>query len=198
MYSTGVVILEVFNGMLVEEKERAALKKVQELRDKMGSKKPLPLLLRGLLASVPQDRLSASDALANPLFSKLSTSEPRLVHSAVSDSASLGKENCGASGGAKKNRKGKAGGAEAQLRKFMVKYSFTNPLTLHAAKTYHDRTDGRVCPEHCLVLASKLYESDLIDLWEHRYLNRTFNLAKYVDDERIVFEQMNFCLYPTT
>tara|TARA_R110002050_G_scaffold267802_2_gene409542 strand:+ start:934 stop:1650 length:717 start_codon:yes stop_codon:yes gene_type:complete len=189
VYSCGIVILELFNGLMTIEKDKQALKHVQELVGKMG-KKPLPTLLKGLLRSEAKERLTAKASLQEPLFEKLPMPEiARLIDK--STTVHCDKEN-DASAAAKK-KKGKKDPLEVELSKYATKYEFTNPLTLLAAKIYHERTGADI--EYCAILASKLYESILINLWDCQNLYEDFNLQKYVEAEKEIFKGMDYCLF---
>jgi hypothetical protein len=72
IWSAGVIVLEMFqNKRLEAERDKAALKAVAEARERLNKEKPVPLLLRGMLAEEEVDRLSAAQCLASPAFACL-------------------------------------------------------------------------------------------------------------------------------
>jgi len=65
-WSAGVVLLELFqHRRLPVDRDKAALRLVRQARDAMCAERPLPRLLRELLAEEPGARLGAAQALAS-------------------------------------------------------------------------------------------------------------------------------------
>ena len=48
--------------------------------------------------------------------------------------------------------------------------------------------------EACIILAGKMYEKTLVNLWQHREVNG-FNVGRYIKEEKEIFLKMDFCLF---
>jgi len=70
---------------------------------------------------------------------------------------------------------------------------FSNPLTKQAALIYH--TISQEPMEHCMVLAGKMFESDLLDMTCVDDFVEDFDIDEYLDAEMNIFKAVDFCLY---
>jgi len=179
-WGVGVVLLELFGGLLNIDKDRAAIAKIQELTDKMTDK-PVPSLLKGFLKMCPSERLRCDDALLLPVFAKFkNVVYERTVTCSLEPPITCYRRS-------KEEKKSKLS------RKFEA-FCFDNPMTLFAAEKYFKEvSESKLwrAEESCLILASKLYEEDLIDLYEIK----DFDILKYISDEKKIFEAMGYCLF---
>lgn len=173
MWSVGVVLLEIFDEPLGEHKERVAMNIIRKKREKL-TKKSLPLLIASLLQEDPQKRATYADALASPAFSKYD--EP-VLHREIFANTIAPKVVT--------NR---------EIKKICAAYKFTNPMTAYAAEIYckHFESPTKLQIRTCVILASKMYEEELI---YDDDVERDILIDEYKKEEHIIFEKMNFCLF---
>jgi len=178
VFSLGVCLFEVFNGILTLDRDKAALGFFEGVRLKMSKDKPLPVLLHGLLDPDPATRLTALAALESPAFEKIHNKPlPATVNGVkklplppiarvVDKLLSLKREGaptpkkgkkCKKAGGA--GKKGEAGGDTGKLMSLL---EFSNPMTQAAAKVYHNTSGAPM--EYCMIVAGRLYEAELLSM----------------------------------
>jgi len=206
VFSLGVCLFELFNGILTLDRDKAALGFFEGIRSKMSKDKPIPVLLFGMLDPDPKTRLTALAALESPAFEKIHNKPAanpggkkllppiaKIVEKMVTPkregmaSPKKGKK-AKKEGGAKK--KGDAGG---DLNKLMVLLEFSNPMTHIAAKIYHQKSGAPM--EMCMVLAGRLYEAELLSMGSVEDYLEDFDLDDYVEWEIKIFKAMDYCLF---
>ena len=184
IYSLGVVFVEMFQGVMRFDRDKAALAYIQEVRGKMSDAKPLPALLRAMLHSDPTQRPTARAALDSDAFKKFKIDESQfqVVHKKRlrPEDDALGKKKA-----AKKGRD--------DFEKVYNAFEFSNPLTIQAARTYAEKTSIR--PEYCMVLASRMYEEDLVAMSYACERWPSFHPEIYRVAELAIFSAMDYCLY---
>lgn len=202
-YATGVCILELFNGILAFDRDKAALNHIEGVRAKM-SDKPFPALLKGLLDPNPTTRLTAEQALALPVFEKMTLVQPirkcltKIVHV----------EGAGGDGSPKKGNKkkklqkkqnkskgpaAKRGKSSSDLDKIMAALEFSSPLTAIAAKIYQEKSGAAL--EDCVVLAGKMYEREQLSVSVVEDYLEYFDYDLYAVEELKIFKAMDYCLF---
>ena len=212
LWSTGVVLLEVWQDALLEAQKNSHALKMIETKLSQLPDKPFPALLRGLLQVDPDERWTARHALQSIAFANLGLVEPpvRLVNVNLSlpydhDEELANQENL-RNGPKRKSVKrrqlveklcNELGGAE-------------NPMTVHAALDYaaqmeqlDDELDDLSKSSallDCVVLAFRFFEREPLDiegLEEHgRGSFANWNLEEYIDNENTMFLMLDYCLYP--
>jgi hypothetical protein len=70
---------------------------------------------------------------------------------------------------------------------------FKNPLTIQAAKVYHQKTTEP--PLFCAILAGKMYEEELLTVGAIRSYIPDFDVLEYAPSEITIFQLMEYCLY---
>jgi serine kinase len=204
VFSLGVCLFEVFNGILSLDRDKAALGFFEGVRAKMSKEKPIPVLLSGMLDPDPATRLTALAALENPAFEKIHNKPlpgkkmplPPITK-VVDKLLSVKREGAKTPKKGKKGKKDggakKRGDAGGDTGKLMSLLEFSNPMTQAAAKVYH-RTSGAPI-EYCMILAGRLYEAELLSMGVVEDYLEDFDLEDYVDYELKIFKAMNYCLF---
>jgi len=201
VFSLGVCLFELFNGILTLDRDKAALGFFEGIRSKMSKDKPLPVLLFGMLDPDPATRITALAALESPCFAAIHNKpgkQPLPPIARVLDKLTTPKregaptpkkgKKCKKAGGAKK--KGAAGGDSGKL---MTLLEFSNPMTQAAAKVYHVQSGAPL--EYCMILAGRLYEAELLSMGAVEDFLEDFDLDGYVSYELKIFQAMNYCLF---
>jgi len=207
VFSLGVCLFEVFNGILTLDRDKAALGFFEGVRSKMSKEKPIPVLLHGMLDPDPATRLTALAALESPAFEKIHNKPisaaggkklplPPIVK-VVNKLLSVKREGAATPKKGKKSRKEgaakKKGDAGGDFGKLMTLLEFSNPMTQAAAKVYH-ATSGAP-REYCMVLAGRLYEAELLGMGAVEDFLEDFDLDDYVNYELKIFRAMDYCLF---
>jgi serine/threonine protein kinase len=196
VFSLGVCLFELFNGILTLDRDKAALSFLEGIRAKMSKDKPIPMLLFRMLDPDPKTRITALASLDNPAFEKLRAkiSLPPIVKvvekmmSEKQDHQILTKKQ-------KKRQTGQQQKIDTggDIGKLMRVLEFSNPITQMAAKVYHQKSG--VPAEHCLILAGRLYEAELLSMGCVTDYLQDFNISEYVDFEMKILKAMDFCLF---
>jgi serine/threonine protein kinase len=224
MWSVGVCCLELLRGKGLEaEKDRNATKLVAENLSKLPNA-PFPNLIRGLLETDPDKRLTARQALDSPVFQKYGLKPLPKTFSLVNLKEALPfdndegivpadeKENAAAPIQSKKNKKNRVDPVLSKrfklIQKICSSMEWTNPMTVQAALTYSiqlselDDVDDMENSQgllDCIVLAHKYFERDLSDLEELPEVGGRFeswDVDEYTDNEGTIFMMLDFSLYP--
>ena len=201
VWSIGVVILEMFNGLLKVAKDKSAYKYIMELRQKFGGK-PLPKLMKSLLQKDPDNRITCKEALTFELFKDL----PRSEFKKVLKKQLIYQKPKSAKG---KKHKNNAATRQARMRKTTTtrkiqnlseyeklsrKFDLENPMSAAAAEVYHRRSGENIVD--CTLLASKMYEYYTVDIIEDVYDKiKDFDLERYLAAERRILIAMDYCLF---
>mmetsp|Transcript_10989 Transcript_10989/g.16356 ORF Transcript_10989/g.16356 Transcript_10989/m.16356 type:complete len:469 (-) Transcript_10989:183-1589(-) len=216
LWSVGVICLEMIqNEALPTTKDKDAARLVHEAKETMPDQ-PFANLVRGLLECDPEKRLSAREALQSEIFQKFGLDEPprRIIN--LSEAVPLdGEEDDIVDTGAKgKNKQGKLPQAllrrQKTIQKLCNELECSHPLTRNAAFCYSrqleqlddtlDNINESQMLLDCVVLASKFFEKELLDLEELEEEGRgsfsQWSLEEYKDNESTIFMMMDHCLYP--
>uniref|UniRef100_A0A7S0LGX4 Protein kinase domain-containing protein n=1 Tax=Coccolithus braarudii TaxID=221442 RepID=A0A7S0LGX4_9EUKA len=208
VWSLGVVFLELFMGKLSEaQKNKHAFAQIEELKAKMGSK-PLPSLIKAMLATEPQDRISAAEALhvlpgvggiSLPVTS-VPLELPPLLRPAVGPSAVGGKRKAG-------GRKGAGASAALTPSRAAEIIGAEQPASLAAAEYFMQRSQtaqdmGDVGAAACALLAYKLHELETTDVADAQQELEEAGFEKtlgefeeeYAQVERQIVEELDWCL----
>ena len=224
IWSVGVILLEMIQSHTIEaEKNKEALRMIEVVKDKLPDQ-PLPNLVRGLLAVDPDERFSARQALESPLFVKFGFEVPPVsivdIDAALplqthdenpEDESSI--ENRNPNTCYKKNDNKKAETVRQRREKIIrglcyeldLKHQMTQIAALCYAQQLYQLDDTIDNVEEsqglldCVVLASRLFEVDLLDLNELSGCSFSFadwDLDEYVDNESTLWILMDYCLLP--
>lgn len=202
-YAAGVVILELFNGILAFDRDKAAINYIGGVRDKMTDK-PIPFLLKGLLDPDPVTRLTAEQALKLPVFENLKLAQPieKCLNKIVHVDNPNGNNTSPKKGKTKKklqkkkikvqaNKKQKT--SSDDIDKIMAALEFDSPLTKIAAKIYQEKSG--VALEDCVVLAGKIYEREQLSVTAVDDYLEDFDFDDYAIEELKIFKAMDYCLF---
>lgn len=202
MWSAGVVILELFNGMIPEElKEKVALRHIQDMRKKFGNK-PLPRLLKGMLAQEPKHRLTAKDALKMDLFKEYKLPNyTKILHKQLVPKPKL---KSGGTGG--KKRRNNPAARVARMKKGLLEkkplteyqkiakmFEYENPMTCEAAEVYHNKSGETILD--CMLTAAKMYEYFTLDIINDVSMVEGFDIERYLLAEKKILMAMDYCLF---
>jgi serine/threonine protein kinase len=206
IWSAGVVILELFNGMIpVELKEKQALRHIQDMR-KRFTEKPLPKLLARLLAQQPKHRATSKEALQMELFTKGGYKVPN--HTKVLNKLLTPKPKPTAIGGkgGKKKRRNNPAARIARMKKGKLdkkplteyeklarKFEYENPMTCEAAEIYHNKSGEQIID--CMIVASKIYEYWTLDIINDISIVEGFDIERYLLAEKNILMAMDYCLF---
>jgi len=224
MWSLGVVLLESLIGELTVDRDKAAARLIEEKKGSL-SDSPFATLIRGLLETDVDKRLSAREALALPVFEKFGLEIPpiRIVDvdaafSASDEDDSENKTNENAlkpiNGNRRKSssKQPKLSPRERLIKKLCGEVECTNPKTEIAAAAYakqmeqlDDEMDDIANTQtllDCVVVASRFYEEELISLGEleeddgeHYPSFKDFDIETFRDNEAAIFSIMDYSLY---
>jgi serine/threonine protein kinase len=224
LWSVGVVLLEMIQNRTIEAgKNKEALKMIEISKENLPDQ-PFPNLVRGLLTIDPKLRLSARQALESPVFSKFGFPYPSVTvidldtALPLSTCNSLGKycssENKEpntqhANKSSKSNPKSRHMRRETVIQGLCSELDLDHPMTVKAALCFAqelyqlddtiddlDQSQGLL---DCVVLASRFFEIDLLDLNEVSGCSQSFadwDLATYLDTESTIWMLMDYCLLP--
>lgn len=190
LWSVGVVLLETVIGELTADKEKAAARLIEEKRSSLP-KSPFFNLIRGLLEPNVEDRLSAREALALPIFEKFGLKVPpiRIIDIDTAFPASDEENSENVCNGISSNTNGSKAPKKKSLakqrtlsprerliKKLCNEIECKNPKTELAAAAYaremeqlDDELDDIANSQtllDCVVVASRFYEEELISLKE--------------------------------
>lgn len=187
IYSLGVVFIEMFNGLLKINKDKQAQEYVTSLLTKL-SDKPLPTLLKKMLEPDIKARITAEEAMKLPLFHNLKKNEIiKVVNKRVNVRIIVPIMS--------KKEKKKHKVVKDLIHTKWVQLQYSNNLTKDAARYYYEKTNNEVDQLHCLILAGKLYEKDLLSMNKIIECIPSFDITSYVKSEQIILLACNFCLF---
>ncbi|KAL7538962.1 hypothetical protein ACHAXR_008917 [Thalassiosira sp. AJA248-18] len=223
MWSVGVVLLESLIGELSVDRDKAAARLIEEKKESLPDS-PFATLVRGLLETNVEKRLTAREALALPLFEKFGLEAPpiRIIHlnAAFSDGDddeldSKVNENAlkPINGNKKKasSKQKKLSPRERLIKKICTEIECKNPKTEKAVALYargmeqlddelEDITTQTLLD--CVVVASRFYEEELISLeeleeddGEHYPSFKDFDIETFRDNQTAIFSIMDYSLY---
>lgn len=217
-WSVGVILLEMLQNHTMEAtKNKQGFKHIEELKQKLPDQ-PFANLVRGLLTVDPEERLTARQALESPLFSKFGLKPPPVklidIHAALP--LEEGEEEVLAEN-AKPN---KSAGMKAKknpilvkrmklIRKLCNELDCKHPMTAYAALAFSQQMFLQIDDElddlsssqtllDCVVLASKFFETELLDINELEGTGsfKDWSAEGYYDNEGTIWMLMDHCLYP--
>lgn len=182
VYALGVVFLEVAQGMLTTDRDKAALSLVQETRDRLSDEKPLPALLKQMLDPLPGKRPTCVEALKSPAMSKMTFPADHIVkvHNKM-------KPVC-----VKGDTKPKGKKKDEFDRAFDL-LECENLVTKEAARIYAAKSFFPCI--YCTVVAAKMYEPDLMSMSFVMDRVADFNPLVYRAAEVRILQAMDYCLY---
>ena len=190
LWSVGVVLLESLIGELTVDRDKAAARLIEEKKEALPDS-PFATLIRGLLETDAERRMSAREALALPVFEKYDLESPPVVMIDIKAAFSSGddddnynedKTNGNAlkpiNGDKKKppSKQKKLSPRERLIKKLCNEIECKNPKTEIAAAIYakemeqlDDELDDISSTQtllDCVVVASRFYEEELISIEE--------------------------------
>ena len=212
LWSTGVVLLEVWQGGLLEAQKNSHALKLIEAKLFQLPDKPYPSLLRGLLRVDPADRWTARKAIQSIAFAKLGLVEPPIRR--INVNLSLPYDQNGEYGD-QENVPNGAQRKSTKRRQLVEKLcdelgGAENPMTVPAILDYAaqmeqlddelDDLNKSTALLDCVVLAFRFWEREPLDLEgleEHQHGSfATWNREEYIDNENTMFLMLDYCLYP--
>lgn len=177
MWSCGVVLLEVFSEQILKaERDKAAYSLIEKMKEQMAEKKPISKVLKSLLETDPEKRLSAKSALTSepfkskfeyPSLDRVVNLEPcpgEVNSDDGSESVPRKTKKKNRKEKKKKDKKKKGSGTEISpsIKSAFEELEFENIVTAVAADTYWKAITKHcidsVSEYDCVLLASKLYE----------------------------------------
>ena len=200
IWSAGVVILELFNGMIPDElKEKVALRHIQDMRKKFG-KKPLPRLLARLLSQEPKNRATPQEALKMELFNGYKVPKHvKVLHKQLAPKPKPKPVG-------KKKRRNNPAARIARIKKGIMDkkplteyekiaklFEYENPMTCEAAEVYHNRSGEKIID--CMIVASKMYEYFTLDVINDISVVEGFEIERYLSAEKRILMTMDYCLF---
>jgi serine/threonine protein kinase len=198
IWSAGVVILELFHGMIPEElKEKVALRHIQDLRKKFG-KKPLPRLLARLLSQEPKHRPTAQEALKMELFNGYSVPKhQKVLYKQLTPKPKPKGNKKRRNNPAARISRMKKGILEkkplTEYEKIAKMFEYENPMTCEAAEVYHDKSGEKIID--CMLVASKMYEYFTLDIINDVSVVEGFEIERYLVAEKKILMAMDYCLF---
>lgn len=189
LWSVGVVLLESLIGELTVDRDKAAARLIEEKKEALPES-PFATLVRGLLKTDADERLSAREALALPIFEKFGLEAPPVRLVDVRAAFSTGEEEDDSESNAydaalkpiNGNRRKsslkppKLSPRERLIKKLCGELKCVNPKTEAAAAAYakemeqlDDEMDDIASTQtllDCVVVASRFYEEELTCLEE--------------------------------
>jgi serine/threonine protein kinase len=216
MWSVGVVLLESLIGELAAEKDKDAARIIEEKKASLPES-PYVNLIRCLLEPDVDKRLSASEALALPVFEKFNLQPPPVrivdIDTALPDEDDYDEdgENENKSNNASKAKSfkhKKISPRERLVKKLCGEIDSKNPKTEAAALMYAKKME-QLDDElenisetqtllDCIIIANKFYEQELIDidsLAEEYPSFQDFDVDTFRDNEVALCSLMDYCLY---
>jgi len=197
VFALGVVFLELFNGLMKVDRDKAALKYIEDVSSKLTDR-PIPSLLKSMLHPDPEKRVSSLEALKMPVFQQLEMKELKRVANKVTriNPKVTTHERVKRKGRKKRQRVVVERLKEEDVDDFDVLFElleYTNPLTKAAAKVYYETSNQS--PEYCIILAGKLYEEELLSTGAVKDFIEDFDIECYARAEMAIFKSMEYCLF---
>lgn len=224
LWSVGVVLLESMIGELTVDRDKAAARLIEETKDSLPDS-PFVTLIRGLLETDAEKRLTAREALALPIFQKFGLAIPQVqtidVNAAFTtdddDEAKIKtQENALRTIDGNKKRPSskqqKLSPRERLVQKLCHELECKNPKTEIASLMFATKMDelddelddiaNSQTLLDCVVLASRFYEEELICLEELEEDDggyypsfKNFEVETFRDNEMAIFSSMDYSLY---
>lgn len=224
LWSVGVVLLESLIGELTADRDKAAARLIEEKKEALPDS-PFATLVRGLLETDVEKRLSAREALALPIFEKFGLEIPPIRIIDIADAMPSDDHGDDVNSnhvanalkpinGNKKNTQGKQKltPRERLIKKLCNEIECNNPKTELAAAAYAKKMEqlddelediaNTQTLLDCVVVASRFYEEELISLDElqedpgEMYPSfKDFDVETYMDNEGAILSIMEYCLY---
>lgn len=224
IWSLGVCCLEILREKCLEvDKDKNATKLVTESLSKLPDA-PFPNLIRGLLETDPDKRLTARQALDSPVFQKFGLKTYPKTFSLLNIKDAIPfqndddifpvdeKENQAIPSKSNKKKRSRVDPVLVKrftlIEKICSSMEWSNPMTTQAALTYSiqfselddvDDLDNSQGLLDCIVLAHKFFERHLTDLEELPQVGGRFenwDREQYEDNEATLFMMLDFSLYP--
>jgi serine/threonine protein kinase len=193
VYSLGVVFLELFNGLLKVDNDIKAQDFINGILSKL-SDKALPLMIKSMLNPDKEKRITCEDAMKLPIFSRFEKRPTEKVLNKQVNSIKYKRTNL-----SKKDKK-KCKIFKDDIHRKWSLLGYRNPITKDAARIYYDMlSDSKQGEEnfyiHCLILAAKLYETELLSFSTVKENIKSFDPYQYVKDEVEIFNCFDYCLF---
>ena len=196
----GVVIFEMFEGLLEQKKDKKAYRYIMETRQNFGGK-PHEKLLKAILKKDPGQRPTCKEVLRLETFREFPRVEFKkvvtktLIHRKNSKNSKKRRNNAASrQAKMKKTQTSKKSETLSKYEKLCKKFDFENPITALAAEIYHNKTKENMVD--CVLLASKIYEYYTVDILED--VGKTiedFDLERYILSEKRILMEMDYCLF---
>lgn len=223
LWSVGVVLLESLIGELTVDRDKAAARLIVEKKESLPGS-PFVTLIRGLLETDANKRLTAREALALPVFEKFGFTIPpvRIVDIDAAFPTDDDEPETKIIEGALKTINGnkkkpssknqKLSPRERLVKKLCNELECKNPKTESASLVFakkmeelDDELDDIANTQtllDCVVVASRFYEEDLICLEELEEDDggyypsfKNFDVETFRDNEMAIFSSMDYSLY---
>lgn len=225
LWSVGVCLLELLCGKCLEaDKDKNAIKLIEEGLKTLPDA-PFPNLIRRLLEKDPEKRITAREALNEPVFRKfgLEIHERTFARLSINEAMPLqndpnavevSKENQPVESKSKGNNKKQSKMDPTLVKRLKLirqicdSMEWKNPMTATAAFMYSiamselddvDDAESSQALLDCIVLAHRFFELSLTDLNELSEASKRFeswDIDEYADCEGTIFMMLEFCLLP--
>lgn len=224
LWSVGVVLLESLIGELTVDRDKAAARLIEEKKESLPDS-PFATLIKGLLETDVDKRMTAREALSLPIFEKFGLEIPPIriidINAVFStddddeDEKIIENALKPINGNKKKTsskQKKLLSPRERLIKKLCNEIECNNPKTEAAVAVYakemeqlddelEDIANTQTLLD-CVVVASRFYEEELISLKEleeddgELYPSfKNFDIETYRDNETAIFMIMDYCLY---
>lgn len=194
MYACGVIFMEIFNSMIKTRKDSVARRYIIESMDKMPDNS-LVKLIKGLLCDSPSSRYTCYDALESDVFKKLYDSPPLLPQAQKGINKKINPPRVVKKYMSKKQKKAAPRIIKDDAHLVWVQLTFDNTLTKDAARIYHKKIDGKYDVRYCVLVASKLYESQLLSISFIESAINNFDPLVYKEAEECILKNMDYDIY---
>ncbi len=194
MYACGVIFMEIFNSMIQTRKDSVARRYIIESMDKMPTNS-LVKLIKGLLCDSPSSRYTYYDALESDVFKKLYDSPPLLPRAQEGINKKINPPKVIKKYMSKKQKKAAPKILKDEVHLVWVQLTFENTLTKDAARIYHKKIDGKYDVRYCVLVASKLYESQLLSITFIESAINNFDPLVYKEAEECILKKMDYDIY---
>jgi serine/threonine protein kinase len=195
IYGCGVIFMELFNVVINTRKDSVARRYIKNAVDKMPENN-LTDLLKGMLSDNPKDRYTVNTSLRSTIFDKFNS----VYELSGIDCHNVSKKMLNTSQSVRKYMKKKGNRSSTRVLKddihrIWVKLTFSNPVTKDVARFYYKKCDGIVDSMYCVLVASKLYESQLLSVSFIDSCIKNFDLDDYKKQEAIIMNEMDYELF---
>ena len=193
IYSCGVIFMELFNTMINTRKDSVARKYIIESINKMPSNS-ISALLRGMLCENPISRYTCEKSLSSSIFQTYRGGNDFKTLS-KNNNKTLNKPKIIKKYMSKRQKKSQPKVIKDEVHRIWVQLTFSNPVTKEAARVYYEKCLGDIESRYCVLVASKIYESQLLSINFIDDAINNFDMDDYRLAEITIMDKMNYDLF---